>query len=148
MAKYLPLVARVLLGAMFVFTGSNGFFHYVTMPPPGGDAGTLFAGFAASGYMLPLIFGTQLAGGLLVLSGRLTPVGLLLLAPVLVNIDLFHLVLVPKGLGTGLFLTAVELYLAFAYRAAFRPMFASVTAEPALAARETRSDPSGALPTA
>jgi uncharacterized membrane protein YphA (DoxX/SURF4 family) len=127
MAKWLPVVGRVLLGGMFVFSGSNGLFHFAALPPPEGDAATLFAGFAASGYMLPLIFGTQLLGGLLVLSGRLTAVGLVLLAPVLVNIDLFHLVLVSKGLGMGLFLTAVELGLAWAYRAAFLPMFASVT---------------------
>lgn len=112
MTKWLPVVGRVLLGGMFVFSGSNGFFHFVALPPPEGDAGTLFAGFAASGYMLPLIFGTQLLGGLLVLSGRLTPVGL---------------VLVSKGPGMGLFLTAVELALAFASRAAFLPMFAGVT---------------------
>lgn len=128
MAKVFPLVARFLLGAMFCFTGLNGIFQFLPMPPPEGPAGALIMAFAASGYMLPLVFGAQLAGGLLVLSGRLTALGLLVLAPMLVHILAFHAFLEPKGSGAGIVLTLLAAYLAWVYRASFAGLFAGAPA--------------------
>ena len=119
----LPLIARVLLGLPFVVFGLNGFLHFIPQPPMTGTAAELMGAMHASGYMLPLLFLTQLVGGLLVLSGRLTPLGLVLLAPILVQIIAFHAVLAPAGIGMGIFLTLIEIYLAWAYRDCFRPMF-------------------------
>jgi hypothetical protein len=61
----------------------------------------------------------------LLLANRFVPLALALLAPVLVNIVLFHGFLAPSGSGPGLVLLALELYLAWSYRAAFRPMLAA-----------------------
>ena len=52
--------------------------------------------------MFPLIKSTELAVGLLLLSNRLVPFALTLIAPVLVNIVAFHLVLSPTGAGAGI----------------------------------------------
>ena len=43
-----------------------------------------------TGYMMPLIFGTQLIVGALLLSNRFVPLALALIAPVIVNIVAFH----------------------------------------------------------
>jgi hypothetical protein len=66
------------------------------------------------------VSGTQLVCGLLLLTGRFVPLALTLLAPVLVNILAFHLALEPDGTGLAVVLVALELFLAWAYRAHFR----------------------------
>jgi putative oxidoreductase len=119
----LPLVVRSLLGAMFVFSGLNGFFQFVPAPPMPAAAGALLGAFAAAGYLFPLIKGTELLVGLLLLSGRFVPLALTVLAPVLINIVIFHAVLAPAGLPIPLVLMAAEIYLAWTQRDAFAPLF-------------------------
>jgi hypothetical protein len=86
---------------------------------------------AKTGYMFPLIKGTEVLGGLLLLSGRLVPLGLLLLAPVIVNIVAFHFVLAPPNPVTFLVL-ALPLYLAWVYRNNFKGVL-EVNAKPTAA---------------
>jgi len=76
-----------------------------------------------SGWM-KLIGVFQLVGGLFVLSGKATPLGLALLAPVLVNIIALHVFLENgSNLAPGLVFTALELFLIYAYRSYFMPFF-------------------------
>jgi uncharacterized membrane protein YphA (DoxX/SURF4 family) len=124
--RTVTLIARILLGLIFVVFGLNGFLHFVPQPEMPQAAIVFFGGLAAAGYMLPLLFGTQLVGGVLLLSG-LVPLGLLLLAPVIVNIVGFHLFVAPNGLGLALVVAALELFLAWTQRDAFRPLLWSST---------------------
>jgi len=119
------LVARVLLGLGFFVFGLNGFVAFLPQPEHPGAAGAFLGALAASGYMLPLIKGTELIAGGLILSGRYTSFGLVLLAPVLVNIVAFHLALDPKGLAPAIVFLALEVYLAWVNRAAYAPIFAA-----------------------
>ena len=73
--------------------------------------------------MLPLIGATMLASGVLLLLNRFVPLALLLMAPFFVNSLLFHANLERGGLPMAAIFTALELYLAWAYRAAYRPLF-------------------------
>ena len=118
------LIARILLGLTFVVFGLNGLLHFIPQPelPPAAIA--FFGGLAAAGYMLPLLFGTQIVGGVLLLVG-IVPLGLLLLAPVIVNIVGFHLFVSPSGLGIALVVAVLELFLAWVHRDAFRPLLSS-----------------------
>ncbi len=75
-----------------------------------------------SGYMFPLIKGTETLAGLLLLTNRFAPLALVLLAPVLVNIVAFHAFLAPAGLPLALVLPALEVGLARNHRAAYRPL--------------------------
>jgi hypothetical protein len=74
------------------------------------------------GSMVPLLFATQVVGGVLVLSG-MVPLGLLLLAPVVVNIVAFHTFLDPAGLPLAIVVAALELILVWSHRSAFAPLF-------------------------
>jgi hypothetical protein len=118
----LPTVARVLLGLVFFVFGLNGFLQFLPQPPMSGAPAEFAGALAATGYMFPLIKGTEVVAGALLLGNRFVPLALALLAPVLVNILGFHAVLVGGGLGMPIVLTALELYLAYAYRDAFAPM--------------------------
>lgn len=118
----LPTVARVLLGLIFFVFGLNGFLNFLPMPPMTGKPAEFMGALAATGYMFPMIKGVEVVGGLMLLAGRLVPLALVLLAPIVVNIVAFHTVLAPPNPVTFLVLAA-EIYLAWAYRAQFRPLF-------------------------
>jgi uncharacterized membrane protein YphA (DoxX/SURF4 family) len=124
-ARYLPSVARILMGLMFLVFGLNGFLHFIPMPktmPEGVTA--FFGGLMATGYMFPLIFGTQALVGALLLANRFVPLALALIAPVIVNIVAFHAFLQPSGAVMAGVVLVLELYLAWAYRKAYLPMLA------------------------
>lgn len=120
--KVVALICRILLGLMFVVFGLNGFLHFIPMgapPPPGSNAANFFSSMSGSGWMT-VIFAFQLIGGILVLIGGTAPLGLALLAPVIVNILLFHLLMAGgHGIVPGLIATLLELVLIYAYRANF-----------------------------
>ena len=79
-----------------------------------------------TGYMFPLIMATQLLVGVLLLTNRFVPLGLALIAPFIVNSIAFHSFLQPSGLVLALPVLALELYLAWTYRRAYRPMLAAM----------------------
>ena len=123
--RYATIVTRVLIGLLFTTTGLNGFLMFMPAPDPStmAPAGVAFsAALYATGYMLQLASGVQLLAGLLLISGRYVPLALALLAPMVVNIFLFHVFLEPSGVVMGLLVTVAEIGLAWAYRDKFRPM--------------------------
>ena len=123
-SRYFPGVARILLGAVFFVFGVNGFLNFIPQPTTPLPAGaTAFLGaLINTGYMLPLISVTQLAVGALLLANRVVPLALTLLAPFIVNSILFHIFLEPSGRPLALVVLGAELYLAWSYREAFRPL--------------------------
>lgn len=116
-------VARILLGLSFFVFGLNGFLHFLPQPPMQGPPGALVGALVASGYLMTLVKGTEVLGGLLLLGGRQVPLALTLLAPIIVNILTFHVFLAPAGMALPLVLTALEIAVAWAWRDAFLPMF-------------------------
>jgi uncharacterized membrane protein YphA (DoxX/SURF4 family) len=122
--KIVTLIARILLGLAFVVFGANFFLHFIKAPPPSGLAGDYFKVLSESGYLYA-IGAMQLLGGLLVLIGVFVPVGLTILAGIIFNIWMFHLLLAPAGIGPAIVVTIIEVYLIWAYRAAFAGLFTS-----------------------
>jgi putative oxidoreductase len=117
--KIATVIARILLGLIFVFFGSNAFLHFLPMPPlPQGVAGEYLHAFFASGYV-NVIGGFQVIGGLLLLIGRFVPLGLTILGAVIVNIWAFHLLMAPEGLPPAVVVTILELFLVWSYRDRF-----------------------------
>jgi len=118
----LPSIARIALGLAFFVFGLNGFLHFLPQPPMSGPPADFAGALFATGYMFPLIKGTEVVASILLLSNRYVPLALALLAPVMVNIVAFHAFLAPAGLALPIVLLALELYLARSYRDAFAPM--------------------------
>jgi putative oxidoreductase len=120
--KVATIIARILLGLVFLVFGSNAFLHFLPMPPlPQNLAGDYARVFMASGYVYVVGF-LQIVGGLLLLIGRFVPLGLTILAPIIVNILIFHALMAPEGFAPGLVVTALELFLLWSYRAVFAPL--------------------------
>src|ERR1700731_1357691 len=97
MMKATGFVRRVL-GFVFLAFGLNGFVHFIPQMKMPNPALEFFIGLAATGYMLPLLFVTQAVAGALLIVGLFVPLALALLAPIIVNIFLFHVFLAPDGL--------------------------------------------------
>ncbi len=116
--KYAILIARVLLGIVFVVFGSNAFLHFIPTPPLQGQAGAFIGALIASGYVYVVAM-LQIVGGLLLLIGRFVPLGLALLGPVIVNIMLYHICLDPSGLPVAIFVSLLALFLLWVYRDRF-----------------------------
>ena len=121
-SQKLSAAARIVLGLAFFVFGLNGFLHFLPQPPMAGPPANFAGALFATGYMFPLIKGTEVAASLLLLSNRFVPLALAVLAPVLINIVAFHAFLAPAGLALPIVLLALELYLARSYRDAFSPM--------------------------
>ena len=95
--KIVTIIARILLGLVFVVFGFNGFFHFIHMPPPTNPAaGQFFSAVSTTGFM-SVVFFLQIIGGLLVLLGFFVPLGLTILCPIIVNIVLFHVCMATGG---------------------------------------------------
>jgi putative oxidoreductase len=109
--KVASLIARLLLGLIFVVFGLNGFLHFIPMPPPTGLAGQFIGALFASHFTV-VIFGIQVIGGLLLLLNRFVPLALVLLGPVIVNIVFFHALMAPSGLPLAIVVVVLWLIIA------------------------------------
>jgi uncharacterized membrane protein YphA (DoxX/SURF4 family) len=123
--KIAALICRILLGLLFLLFGLNGFLHFIpgsTALPPG-LAGQFAGAMAQSHYMLA-VSAFEILGGALLLSGFYVPLGLTILGPILVNILLFHLFLLPHGAAPGIVCTLLWIVVYFRYRQHFAGIFA------------------------
>ena len=106
-------VARILLGAIFLFFGLNLMLHFLPAPPmPPGAVAQFFGVLNATHYIYAVAF-FQVVPGVLLLVNRFVPLGLTLLAPVIVNILLTHLLMAPNGLPGAGFVTILWFIAAF-----------------------------------
>ena len=122
--KIAALVARRLLGLMFLIFGLNGFLHFIPQPPPPPGMASQFLGaLGGSHYMVP-VFLLQLLSGVLLLTNRFVPVALVLLGPVIVNILLYHGLMAPEGLPPGILALILWLLVFYSVRSAFTSVFA------------------------
>jgi putative oxidoreductase len=119
--RIFTIIARVLLGLIFLFFGSNGLLHFLPMPPlPQGVTGEFLRSFLASGYVY-VISGFQVVAGLLLLIGRFVPLGLTILGAIIVNIWTFHLLMAPEpaGMLPAMVVSVLEVFLVWSYRDRF-----------------------------
>ena len=125
--RRLTTIARFLLGLPLLVFGLNAFFNFIPQPKtPMPEKAMAFAGaLFNSGYMMQLIGVTFLVVSVFLMLNRFVPLALALFAPFIVNSLCFHIFLEHTGLPMAVIFAAVELYLAWAYRAAFRPMLAA-----------------------
>jgi uncharacterized membrane protein YphA (DoxX/SURF4 family) len=117
--KIATIIARTLLGLIFVVFGLNAFFHFIPMPPPpAGVAGDFMKALFVSHYLYAVKC-FEISGGLILLSGRFTALGLTLVGPVIVNILFYHTFLDPSGLPLAFILVVLALFLLWRNRSAF-----------------------------
>ena len=117
--KIATIIARSLLGLIFVVFGSNMFLHFIPMPPPPEGPAREFMTALFLSHYLYVVGALQVVGGVLLFTGRWTPLGLALVGPVIVNILCFHLLMAPAGLPMAIVVSLLALFLLWRYREHF-----------------------------
>src|SRR5437763_9452498 len=125
--KIVVLIARLLLGLIFVVFGLNGFLNFLSMGPmPTGLAGQFIGALFLSHYYW-VVAVLQIAGGLLLLANRFVPLALVLLGPVIVNIILSHVFLNPSGAPLAIVVVILWGIVFYSQRQHFSGIFAQRT---------------------
>lgn len=111
-------IVQILLGAVFLIFGINGFIYFIPAPEP-------FHPFMkilhSSGYLY-VVKAIEILGGLSLLTQKKVILGLTLLGPVVVNIFLYHLLLDSRGLAVGAAVFILYWFLVFANWNRFKPL--------------------------
>jgi putative oxidoreductase len=121
--KIVATIARYLLGVIFLFFGSNMFFHFLPNPPlPPGPMANFTSALAESHYLYAIGF-FQVAPAILLLINRYVPLALTVLAAVIVNIDLTHITMAPSGLPMAALVSIMWLLVFLRVKGAFAGIF-------------------------
>ena len=128
--KITAVIARFLLGLIFLVFGLNGFFNFLPMPPPTGVAGQFLGALFVSHY-LAVVFALQLIGAVLLLINRYVPLALAILAPIIFNILFFHFLMAPSGVPLALVATILWILVFLSVRSAFAGLLQPQVAVPA-----------------
>jgi putative oxidoreductase len=136
--KILTNFSRFLLAVIFGVFGLNGFFHVIPLPLPSGVAAQFMGAMCATKYLL-VVFALELIPGVSLLVNRFVPLALALLAPVIVNILLYHTLINPAGLGFAIFVTILWGAVFASVRSEFAGIFqARVGSTPSLTNRQSQ----------
>ena len=128
--KIAVLIARILLGLIFVVFGLNFFFPQVlhmTSPPMSKEAMAFSGGLWGSGYFFQYMKVIEILSGLFLLFNRYTAFFLLVLLPISVNVFLFHTILAPAGAPVGVGVLVLNVFLCIGYIKYYKSVF---TAKP------------------
>lgn len=123
--KIAMIVVRTLMGLLFLFASISYVLMVMgkfPMPPMEGPIKTFNEGLAASGYFMILLKITEFICGILLVTGRFVPLALVILSPIIINIFMVHLLLDRTGLPIAAFLVLANIFLAYCYRDAFKPL--------------------------
>ncbi len=123
MNSQFSLLVRVTLGLMLVVFGSNKFLHFIPLPPPSGAAADFMNSLGATGYIFPIVGILEVCIGVLLLLKKWIAFALILLAPISINILLFHLFLDIPGVSAALLVAALNGILMYKHWKQYTPLF-------------------------
>jgi hypothetical protein len=120
--KIVSIIARCLMGLIFLVFGLNGFLHFIpNMPMP--PMAAQFAGALIASHFFIAVSVVQIASGLLFLINRYVPLALILIGPIIVSILLFHILMNPSGIVPGAIVAICWLIVFYRARANFSGVF-------------------------
>ena len=121
--KITTVIARFLLGFIFLVIRTERLppLHSQPLRPPERPGSSSARSFV-SHYLVP-IFLLQIISAILLLVNRYVPLALTLLAPIIVNILLIHILMLPSGLPLALVVTVLWIVVFLSVRSAFGGLF-------------------------
>lgn len=120
--RILLKIITALFGLFWIVFGLNNFLHFFPIPAPSAAGADFMQALEKTGYLLPLIYGSQIIAGAMLLVRRFIALALLLLAPVVANIILYDFFLNPSGLVIGAVIGAMFAAILFDHRQKFIPL--------------------------
>jgi putative oxidoreductase len=114
--KVVSVIAKALMASIYLLYGLNFFLHFFHASLPSGKAGDFEGGLIRSGYFFEYMKGMQIAAGLFLFINRYVPLILVIMFPVSMNIFLFHIFLLARGIVVATILISANTFLLYAYR--------------------------------
>ena len=124
MNSQFTLLVRIILGIILVIFGSNSFLHFIPLPPPTGSAANFMDSLAATGYIFPVLGVLEVIIGAMLLLKKWIAFALILLAPISINILLFHLFLDIPGASVALLVAVLNTIMIYKHWKQYIPLFA------------------------
>ncbi|MCB0456881.1 MAG: DoxX protein [Flavobacteriaceae bacterium] len=118
-------ILSFILAIILIFFGLNKFIDFSFMPLPQlpENASNFMKSLSASGYVLPLIGFLEIFVGVLLLLKKWVPFALILLAPISLNILLFHLFLDLPSILPAIVIVSINAILIYKYWKSYKPLF-------------------------
>jgi len=123
MNSKVSMILRIVLGVILIVFGANKFGNFMPMPPMEGNAATFMNGLGVSGYIFPLLGFLEILIGVLLLLKKAVPFALILLAPLAINMVLFHLFMAPEGIVPAAFVLTLNAVLIYFNWDKYKPLF-------------------------
>lgn len=114
---------RILLALALLFFGANKLFEFMPLYELPAEASNFIESLESTGYVFYVVALLEIIIGLLLLFGKWVPFALILLAPISLNILLFHMFLDVSGIAVAIVIVAINIILIFKYWKAYRPLF-------------------------
>ncbi len=111
--RYTTVAARILLGLVFFVFGLAYFFMSDTPVDTSTPGGQYMAALLATGFFLPVLKIAETIAGFMLFFKRWTPLALLILAPIVLQIFLYMVFLDPTAIIMGIVLVALLAFLAW-----------------------------------
>ena len=117
-------IVRIVLGLALLFFGANKFLHFIPMEEPVGSAREFMNSLGATGYIFPVVGFFEVIIGILLLLKKWVAFALTLLAPISINILLFHLFLDIPGASVAFLVAILNGILIYKRWKYYSPLFA------------------------
>ena len=118
-------IVRIALGLALVIFGANMIYHFIPMDQPDTNtaAGKFMNSLGATGYIFPVVGFLEVIIGAMLLLKKWVAFALILLAPISINILLFHLFLDIPGLSIAVLIVVFNAVLIFKHWQQYKPLF-------------------------
>ena len=116
-------IVRFLLGILLVIFGFNKFIELIPSPAMPENAANFIKSLVDTGYILPVVGAFEIFIGILLLAKRWVPFALILLAPISLNILLFHLFLDMPGIRGAILVTTLTGIMIYKNWSCYKPLF-------------------------
>jgi putative oxidoreductase len=116
-------ILRMLLGISLLIFGINKFIPFIPIFDMAPAAANFMESLNSTGYVLYVVASLELLIGGLLLFKKWVPFALILLAPIVVNILLFHLFLDVSGMFVAVFMLTITGVLIYKYWKSYSSLF-------------------------
>lgn len=116
-------IVRIALAILLIIFGANKFLHFIPMPPMVGAASDFMNSLGATGYIFPIVGIIEVFVGVMLLLRKWIPFVLIVLAPISLNIVLFHVFLDIPGVGAALLVAVLNATLIYKNWRSYNALF-------------------------
>jgi len=116
-------ILRMLLGVSLLIFGMNKFIAFIPIFDMAPAAANFMESLNSTGYVLYVVASLELLIGVLLLFKKWVPFALVLLAPIVVNILLFHLFLDVSGMFVAVLMLVITGVLIYKYWKSYSSLF-------------------------